>query len=180
MAKFSKSIDVLRQGSVVDGVDWGIPNGPLGIVLTNQCDFENAKAAFVIVCCLVGARETIQNSKEYKERFKDIREETISKKKSKPIKDFLEDYIHNKNIARYYFIDADDNMGTPSLMADFQHLISIPYQDTSKLEVVAQLDTPYVEQLMVHFASYSARIPSNRSDSSELISEIISPYHLTE
>ena len=178
MSRISRP-DGLKQGAVVDGVNWGTEESPLSIVLTNQCDFEHDKATFVIVCCLVGAKETLTCSNEYKERIGENNDGNIlSKRKSKTIKDLLENYIHNKQISRYYYIDANDEIGTPALLADFQHLQSIPFDEAEKLEIIAQMEHPFTEQMMVHFASYSARIPSPRTDSADAINDILEPYQL--
>jgi len=40
MATFIEYNGDITQGTVIDGVNWGPDDDSLGIVLTNECDFE--------------------------------------------------------------------------------------------------------------------------------------------
>lgn len=168
--------DILSQGAVLLGVDWGVNPNPLSIVLTSECDLIHEKASYIIVASLISAKEIICESSDYQDMIQDIGEEGISNSKWGKISKFLNNYIHNKGISRYYFIDPADAFDSPHLFVDFQHLKSIPFEDSSSFEVLAKLPTPYKEQMIVQFASYMARIPVDRTeDTTQIIEDIIAP-----
>jgi len=172
----SEPLNSITQGSIVDGVDFGFEEAPLGIILSNECDFINDKLGYVLVACLVPACETICVSKEFMNRMEGVNENgEISKKKWEKLKNFFDDYIHNKGISRFYFINLSPVLDAPYMLVDFQHLVSIPANQLSSLECVAQLDSPYREQMMVHFASYTARIPVDRVDDTTEIAKALLP-----
>lgn len=166
----------ITQGAILYGVDWGLEPNPLSIVLTNECDFVNGNASFVIVAALVAAKETITESEDYKNKTQGITSEEIGKSKWDVLRKFLEKYIYNKGVTRYYFIDPAEAIEAPYFFVDFQHLQSIPIESVEDLEVVAQLPSPFKEQMMVQFASYTARIPVDRADDiTSIVDNIISP-----
>ena len=159
--------ETITQGTIVYGVDWGRgENNPLSIVLSNACDFEHNKLGFLIVCALVPAKETILASKEFKAKVESADQEgkTLKRRPWESLVNFLTDYIHNKSIGRYYFIDCAPVLEVDPFFVDFQQLRSVETSVMKDLEIVAQLDHPYVEQMMMHFTGYTARIPSDRVD----------------
>ncbi len=168
--------DTLTQGAVLFGVDWGIYPNPLSIVLTCECDIIHEKASYIIVASLISAREIIRESSDYQDLVQGIGEDGISNNKWAKISKLLDNYIHNKGISRYYFIDPADAFDSPYLFVDFQHLQSVPFEDISRFEVVAKLPSPYKEQMIVQFASYLARIPVERAeDTTQIKEDIIAP-----
>lgn len=176
MAYLVEGVDSIAQGSVLLGVDWGLNPNPLSIVLSNECDLINGKASYIIVAALVAAKETITESEEYKNKVQGITDNELSKGKWDTLKKFLDGYIYNKGVTRYYFIDPAEAIDAPCFLVDFQHIQSIPIEDTDCLEVVASLPSPFKEQMMVQFASYTARIPVDReSDTTAIIEGLIDP-----
>ncbi len=172
--------DKFSQGSVLDGVDWGLgESNPLSIVLSNECDLINDKASYIVVAALVSAKTTIINSKEYISRIEGYNRGEVGKDKWKKLKDFIDGYIYNKGITRYFFINPRPILEAPFLFVDFQHITSIPFIECKDLETIAQLPSPYKEQMMVQFASYTARIPVDRDeDTSLIVEEIVEPIHV--
>jgi len=158
----------IRQGSIIHGVNfgYGIDRSPLGIVLTDQCDLQNGKCSFLIVAALYDASDRLFNTKEFQNIFQNAENDGEGKKilKKKTVKGFLEKFVTNKNITRFYFIDPRPCIDefTPGLVVDFQHIISVPYSDDLKFDIYCDLDHPFIEQMMMQFVSYTARIPSNR------------------
>ncbi len=180
MEMLIKPLDKITQGSIVDDVDFGMgDSNPLGIVLSNECDIINGKSSYIIIASLMPAADIILNSKEFMNKVEGCGEDgKLSKKKSERIKNFLDDYIFNKGITRYYFINPIPVIEVNPLFVDFQHIISIPYENISNLENIAQLKSPYCEQMIVHFASYTARIPVDRDDNTdELARSLIGPKY---
>ena len=173
MAHLIEGTNTIAQGAVLYGVDWGLNPNPLSIVLSNECDLVNGKASFIIVAALVAAKETITESEEYKNKTQGITGNLVGKGKWDVLKKFLDGYIYNKGVTRYFFIDPADALDAPCFLADFQHIQSIPIEDTDTLSVVAQLPSPFKEQMMVQFASYTARIPVEREDDTTKIIESI-------
>ncbi len=158
--------ETITQGTIVYGVDWGRgKDNPLSIVLSNACDFEHDKLGFLIVCALVPAKETILASKEFKAKVENAGEDKkLNGRSWNSLVNFLTDYIHNKSIGRYYFVDCAPVLDVDPFFIDFQQLRSVDISVMEDLEIVAQLDHPFVEQMMMHFTGYTARIPSDRVD----------------
>lgn len=180
MANLIASSETIAQGAILHGVEWGLNPNPLSIVLSNECDIINDKASFIIVAALVSAKETITESKEYKNKIQGITNNEIGANKWNSIKSFLENYIYNKGVTRYYFIDPSNAIDAPYFLVDFQRIQSIPIEDANMLEVIAQLPSPFKEQMIVQFASYTARIPVDRQeDTSKIIEDIIAPIKKT-
>lgn len=150
----------ITQGTIIDGINWGNEDDFLGIVLSNACDFENNKLGYIIVAALIPAKETLQETKEYKNYFKDNK--SLNVKGKKGLSNFLEGFIHNKNVGRYYFIDPEPIFEGEPLLVDFQRVLSVPFAEDNNFEIFAQLKHPFIEQMMMHFTSYTARIPSDR------------------
>jgi hypothetical protein len=139
----------------------------------------NDKASFIIVAALVPAKSTIINSKEYISRIESYNQGEVGKEKWKKLKDFIDSYIYNKGITRYYFINPNPVLEAPYLFVDFQHILSVPFEDCIGIEPIAQLPSPYKEQMMVQFASYTARIPVEREeDTTAIVEEIVEPIRL--
>ena len=178
----SKALDRITQGSIIDGVDWGLGDAnPLSIVLSNACDIDHGKCSFLIVLALLPAEETLSNSKEFKSKVESANEiKGLKSKAWNSLCDFLKGYIHNKNICRYYFFDPRSELeDAPLFVVDFQMIKSVPFEEINKLENLAQLSSPFVEQMIIHFASYTARIPSDRVEEEKemkLLDELTGEY----
>lgn len=177
----SKALDKITQGSIIDGVDWGLGDeNPLSIVLSNACDLEHRKCSFLIVLALLPASETLSNSKEFISKVESAdNNKGLGSKAWNSLCEFLKGYIHNKNICRYYFFDPRPELDVEPLVVDFQMIRSVPFAKIGELERLAQLSSPFVEQMVVHFAGYTARIPSDRVDDDEekkLLAELTCGY----
>lgn len=166
--RYPSGSDTITLGSIVDGVPWSLPSvpntgrSPLGIVLSNPCDLQWGKADLYLIAILLPAKDILQQTREFQAKVESSKDNLLTRKPWDSLSAMLEDFIHNKNIARFFFIDPDflDNI---ALFVDFQFLISLPvteYQD--KLEIKSQLVSPYREKLIVHFANYTSRIGVDR------------------
>lgn len=181
MSWLEANTGMLTQGTVVDGVDWGEGKcNPLSIVLSNPCDLEHEKASFIMLAALIPASDTIQESKEFKEKIASANANcSLVKKKWDSLSNFLESYVLNKNVVRYFFINPKDVIDVPPLLIDFQLIKTIPFNEKNKLDLVAQLPSPFKEKMIVHFSSYISRIGVERSNPFEitsLITNLASPY----
>jgi hypothetical protein len=176
----------IKQGMIIDQIPWPFDGlKPLGIILSNPCDLEHDKASYLVIAALIPARETLQLSKEFKNKIQGVGEDYQLKgnKQWKGLTELIENFIHNKNIVRYYFIDPRPIIEAPLFFVDFQLILSIPIYKSTALDKVAQLSSPFVEQMIIHFASYTSRIASDRVDNSqaeEIITKIANPYHLNK
>lgn len=150
----------IAQGVIVECAEWKVGDSdiPLGVVLSNDCDLEHDKCGYIILLGLVDASLVITSSKEYLA----MSPEKPSKKQEKAIHDYFASFIHNKDIRRYYFIGDEPEIGTPSMVIDFQLIKSIPFIEASTLNPIARIRSPFKEQMIVHFAGYTSRIPSDR------------------
>jgi hypothetical protein len=176
--------DLIKQGMIVDRIPWSIEGPkPLGIVLSNPCDLEHNKASYLLLAALISAKTTLQLTNEFQEKVKNNNEEHYLKRKSwKSLSEFIKDSIHNKYITRYYFIDPRPIIEDPPFFVDFQFVLSIPIVASNLLDKVAQLSSPFVEQMIMHFAAYTSRIACDRADDSQverMVTEIAEPYTMS-
>lgn len=178
----TKPREEITQGSIIDCVDWGFGNSnPLSIVLSNACDLSHGKSSFLIVAALVSAAGVLSESSEFKSYTGNATEDKgLTRKQWKALSDMLKSYIHNKNICRYYFFDPRPVIECDLLFVDFQLIQSVPIENVRNYECIGQMKSPFTEQMMMRFTSYTARIPSDRvSDDLEsiYISELAAGYH---
>ena len=151
----------LTQGAVLDDVPWNLCPKPYSIVLTNPCDVENGKASFIIVAAMLSARDTIRASSEFRNRTDPATDHTLTRKQWDSLRVFLTSYVHNTDIRRYFFIDAQC-LDVDPLVVDYQLLMSMSWPQAQKCRLLARLPSPYVEQMIMHFASYASRIGADR------------------
>lgn len=155
----------ITQGSIVSGVDWGRgnENPPLSIVLSNACDFENDKLGFVIVAALVPAKETLEMTKEYRDKVSSAGTgQELARKPWESFSNYLVSFIHNTKVGRYYFFDPTPTIDAPLLLVDFQQIRSLDLAMLEGLGIEGQLAHPHVEKMMAHFVSYVGRVPTER------------------
>lgn len=151
----------IDQGAIVEGVKWErLSEGiecPLSIVLSNACDIEHDKCAYLMVLGLLDAKDVLTSTIEY-QKIK----ESNTKNIVKSAKNYLEKYIHNKEISRYFFIDPSQIIECDPLVVDFQLIMSIPFSHINEINPVAQLDSPLKELFITRYSAYTCRIPSPR------------------
>ena len=170
----------IDQGSVLDGIPWGLEAPPLGIALTNTCDLEHDKADFLILAAVKPAKDVIQASKDFRNKLDGAQGEALKRRAWDSLVELLEDFIHNASIRRYYFLDGRAALELEPLFVDFQQLISVPIAQARSLPQMAVLASPDREKLVVHFAAYSSRIGIDRQPAgvvAELTSLLTHPYH---
>lgn len=169
----------ITQGAIVDGVDWGQgENNPLSIVLSNACDLGHDKAEYLIVAALQPAADTLSKSKEYKSHVENATDKTLSKKGWKSFVDFLEKYIHNTQVCRYFFFDPNPVIDSCLLVVDFQLVKSVDI-DMSGLDYIGQMKPLFTMQMMSRFVSYTGRVPVDRPDAIKIntyIQELAGDY----
>lgn len=165
----------IDQGAIVEGVNWeGLTDGiecPLSIVLSNACDIEHDKCAYLQVLGLLDAKDVLTSTTEY-QKIKESKPKNIAKS----AKSYLEKYIHNKEISRYFFIDPSQIIECDPLVVDFQLIMSIPFSQIDRVIPVAQLDSPLKELFITRYSAYTCRIPSPRLEEercTSIIEEIV-------
>src|SRR2546428_4922426 len=124
MSVLLPSTGAIDQGSVLDGVPWGLDSPPLGIALTNTCDLEHDKADFLILAALKPAKAIIQASKEFRNKLDGAQGNALKRKAWDSLGELLEDFVHNSSVRRYYFLDGRSALDLDPLFARFEHLIS--------------------------------------------------------
>lgn len=170
----------LDQGVVLDGIPWGIEGPPLGIVLTSTCDLEWGKADFLTFAALKPAKAILQASKEFRGKLQGANGNELTRPAWNSLVQRLQGFIHNADIARYFFLEAGEALGLQPPFADFQHLISVPVERARAFPVRATLASPYREKLIMHFSAYSARIGVDRlgdAHAETLAALLAEPYH---
>jgi hypothetical protein len=178
----------LTQGCIVDNIPWsrmGVPlqdNRPLGIVLTNACDFEHGHASFFTIAALVDAKDTIFLMPEFRNKIEGCEDShQLQKKAFDSLKKWIEGIVHNKSILRYFFLIQNDELETPDFLVDFQNTITFPIEEKGELSVIAKLQSPYLEKMVVHYSSYISRIGVariNQGQVDEVVNRIISPFEM--
>lgn len=167
----------ITQGTIVDGIDWGLgEDNPLGIVISNACDLEHDHSGFLMVAALECAKDVLGSSKEFQSIIAGSENGQLKKKQWDALTKFLKGYIHNKNICRHFFFDPRPVIDLDCLVVDFQHVRSLDLESMDKLEPIGQMDHPFIEQMMMRFTSYVARIPVDRPDDAkedEYIKELV-------
>lgn len=157
-------IQELTQGSIIDGVDWG--NGadnPLSIVLSNACDLSyEGHCSYLIVAALYPMYDIISSSREFLGIVQDGIKE-LTKAQRRQIDRLFDDYIFNRTITRYYFIDCSIIEPDLYLFVDYQHIKSVPFQNV-EYKPIAHLVSPLREQMMMRFVFYTGRVPVDRPD----------------
>ena len=157
----STSNGQITQGTIVDGVDWGRGEyNPLSIVISNACDLEHGKSSFLLVAALESATDVLQQTTEFIGKTNGTNE--LTKKQWKALRDFLLNYIHNKNVCRHFFFDPRPTIDMECLLVDFQQIKSVEKEKIPFLSIEGQLNHPFVEQMMMRFTSYTSRIPTDR------------------
>lgn len=156
--------DALTQGAILIEVPWGISPPPVSIVLTNPCDLENDKASFLLVAACKPAREVFRRSKEYLSLVGSAEQPTA--KQIRAVDEAASCVILNRAIGRYFAFDAtplhDEEMW---LVVDFQHLLCLDYEKGCEPgEMIGKLNSPYCQQMLHSFASYTARVGVDRPD----------------
>lgn len=170
----------VSQGTIIDGVEWGEEHGPaLSIVLSNACDLEHDKAGFVIVAALIPAAETLAATKEFRNKVQGAdNNKQLKKKQWESFSEYIEDFIHNKNVGRYYYFNPVPVIDAPPLFVDFQYIQSIHISRfrtlvaDAQVEAIAQLKHPFVEKMMMHFVGYTGRVPADRMEGEQKTVEI--------
>jgi len=168
-------ITAITQGTIIGGVGWGEEYGPaLSIVLSNACDLEHDKAGFVVVAALIPAAETLASTKEFINKVQGAdSNKQLKKKQWESFSAYIEDFIHNKNVGRYYYFNPAPVIDVPPLFVDFQYIQSIHISRfkilvaDAQVEAVGQLKHPFVEKMMMHFVGYTGRVPSDREDGAQ-------------
>ena len=161
----SEPRELITQGTIVDGVDWGRDeNNPLSIIISNACDLEHGNSNFLLVAALESATDVLQHTDEFNGLVKDATDNELSKKQWRSLSNFLLNYIHNKNVCRHFFFDPRPVIDMDCLVVDFQQIKSIEMDRVSYLSIEGQLEHPFVEQMMMRFTSYTSRIPVDRVD----------------
>ena len=170
----------LTQGTIVDGVDWGLgDDNPLSIVISNACDLEHGHSGFLMVAALEPAAEVLYSSKEFQGIVKDSADGQLKRKQWDALTNFLKGYVHNKNICRHFFFDPRPVIDLDSVVVDFQHVRSLDLETAESLDPIGQMKHPFVEQMMMRFTSYIARIPVDRPDEADekrYLSELVGNY----
>ena len=173
--------ETITQGSVIDGIQWGLEPNPLGIVLSNPCDLEWGNASYLLVASLIPAKKTIQISKEYQQKVENFKNNELSKSKWKSFSNYFTQFVNNQNIIRYFFINPTKVIKAPLFFVDFQHIITIPIDKKDTLETVAKLPSPFREKMIMHFSSYISRLGLDRENMDELdslITDLADPYYM--
>lgn len=141
----------LDQGVVLRDVYFYADDEKLfGLVLTPRCDIEQSKADFVQLCALYPMYQFIQA----------MLNSTWSKLNDPTKVADLRGQIRNlakQRIPRYHWFDPLPGTQVP-LIADFQHIASLLLHDLGDIELVAELASPFREQVPTRYAAYMGRV----------------------
>ena len=117
------------------------------IIMTPSCDFANNKVDSVVVAECTAVEEFEEYQKWAESKSNKTREKLVRLLKSNPIAG---------QRGRYYYLPRAWKL--PDLIVDFQKILHIPYEDLSRYNKQASIDSPYAESLSNQFNSYMGRI----------------------
>lgn len=129
---------------------YGIDELCIGLVLTPTCDFAQNKVELVQVCALIPAWDFIR------EMLQTDWKNFNSDKKIKDIQGKVKELIRLR-FPRYHWFAPLPNTTIP-LIGDFQNVTSLPFLELEKLEIIAELISPYREQVPARYAAYMGRV----------------------
>lgn len=144
------------------------------IVLTPSCDLVDGhvKAEYVVVAECRPLEETDEYRRLLEARNAHEGDEPyeptggVKKRLTKLFMNNREDRQRDRD----FFLPAAWNV--PALLADFQRLAHIPYEDLSRYRRLAQLDGPYAEALISTATRYLGRVGTPDLDIDELLSSL--------
>jgi len=138
------------------------------IVLTPSCDLEQKKASYVLLafCSKLDDHEVGGKlAKQYKDETDPVRKG--NKKAS------LDQFLKSNMNDRFFFLPSIDIMDLPALVIDLQQISSVVFSEVQeKYKVVAELDTPYAQDLQAKFTRYNNRPGTPDIETAELIDNI--------
>ncbi len=127
---------------------YGLDRKEFGFVLTPTptCDFAQDKAELIHLCAMFTAASVIEQ----------LRKTTWEKLAPKELKNQIKQFI-TQRLPRYHFFAPLPGMVVP-LLADFQVITSLPLRELESLEIVAELESPFREQVPARYAAYMGRV----------------------
>jgi CheY-like chemotaxis protein len=117
------------------------------IIMTPSCDFANNKVDSVVVVECIAIEEFEEYQKWTQSNSNETRKKLVRLLRSNPTTGQRD---------RYYYLPKAWKL--PDLIADFQKILHIPYEDLSRYDKQASMDSPYAESLSNQFNSYMGRI----------------------
>ena len=147
----------IDQAFVVEGVYfYSVDEHRLGIVLTPTCDFANEKAQFVQICSVVTAKSFVDSIR--RADWKNLNESNLRGQ----IK-----VLARQKLPRYHWLAPFPGTSEP-LVADFQNLATLAFEEASDLRIVACLASPFREQLPARYGAYISRVGTPEFTDDEL------------
>lgn len=119
------------------------------------------------------ARLIFQSSKEFREITKGTELSQLATRKRESLSKYAEKLIFNKDIGRYFSIDARP-LNEGLLVVDFQNLLTLPYTKESQAgTAIGRVQAPYCQKMIAHFAAYTARVGVDRQEDFDNILELL-------
>ncbi len=148
----------LQQGVIAREVYfWSVDRFSLGIALTPACDFEQGKVELVTFCSVLDAVPVLS-----KLLAKDLADDSgnrsnrVSKNKLGRVKSAIEQVIKRRWLRFHWLAPLLDSQ-TPQLV-DFTIVTSLPMSEAADLECIAQLRSPYKEEVSARYSAYLGRV----------------------
>lgn len=124
-----------------------------GLVLTPTCDFAHDKVEAVQLCALRPAWDVIRDL--LSDEWASLNPPSSSGK-IKDLRSRIESIVKNK-LPRYHWFAPLPNTEVP-LIGDFQYITSLQFEEAKNLGIVAELVSPYREQVPARYAAYMGRV----------------------
>lgn len=137
------------------------------IILTPSCDFAQKKADYVLLASCTKLREHKEGGKLV-EQYEGASPEAKADKAGR-LSQFLKSNMGDRN----FFLPSIDILDIPALVVDLQQVKSVQISEVQeKYKVVAELDTPYAQDLQSKFTRYNNRPGTPDIETTELINNI--------
>jgi hypothetical protein len=139
------------------------------VVLTPSCDLDRGKVSNVILaeCLALSEQPEVKNIHEAlagKQPLNDVKGALLS---------LLSNRRQGKNMQpeRYYFLPG--TFFLPNLVADFQELRAVPFNELKIEDRIATLDSPFAEACLAGFSRYYGRLGTPDLDKNFVSNKII-------
>jgi hypothetical protein len=153
----------IDQGLILDGVYfYAIDEVRPAFVLTPACDIAQQKADFLQVSAVWEAREVLQEFVQdpWRKHLSKADGTLLNGPLSKNKEDWLVDRIKEliaQRFQRWHWLAPIPGTASP-LVIDFQLVQSVSFPDLTHARILAELASPFREQVPARYAAYMGRV----------------------
>ena len=140
-----------------------------GLVVTPRCDVEQQKADFLTVCAVKDAESTVRSLLAGGwSKMLDPEGQLMDSPGRNKMSDLRANLVRlmRQEIPRFQWLPP--YAPRPSSLADFQLVQSFQHDELQGIDRLAQLGSPYAEQVLARYVAYMGRVGVNDPSEAEL------------